>query len=567
MTIRGSNSGKAEPPFVVIKGRQERAVYRQQHIPEYQGNPLIEALPGIWNREEVEELLTYFPHFSRAMRGWPAHERLHLLDNAREFFLPRAIHLDLEVRISCMLRRGLVGRNPLAWGYWKNFNRQIESIQPNCLRQNFLQCKARGFAIVGIGGVGKTSAILNILSLYPQVICHDTYNEQSLILKQLVWLYLIVPHDGSTKQFCSNFFATIDDILGTSYSSRYTSRHTTADEMLIHMARVASLHCLGLLIIDDIQNLSEAKSGGSAKILNFFVQLEDTIHVPFILIGTPKAKPVLTAEFRHARRASEQGDVDWRHMREVAARPGDDGEPQAEETWREYVTSLFSYQYVQKPYQLKDDLLKDPVAHALYDASQGITAVAGTVYLLAQRRAITTGLEQLSVSLIRSVAADNQTLIAPMVEQIRLYGNSVSSEVIEEGSIEALKHLAKRGKITVASDLPNFQDSIYTSVNSSTKAELSPDSNSSSENPQESAEDQENANAPVKPDKDKKGKATKPHKCKKAKATKQPQQQSYPPGDLRSLSAEELAKLAPDQLAKEMGSIKPATEFLKDKKK
>ncbi len=556
MRTRGSNKGKTEPPFVVIKGRQERAVYRQQHIPEYQGNPLIEALPDIWTREEVEELLTYFPHFSKAMREWSAHERLHLLDNAREFFLPQAIHLDLEVRISCMLRRGLVGRNPLAWGYWNNFNKQIESIQPNYPRQHFLQCKARGFAIVGTGGVGKTSAVLNALSLYPQVIWHDQYKDRSFILKQLVWLYLTIPHDGSIKQFCSNFFATVDDILETSYSSRYTSRHTTTDEMLINMARVSSLHCLGVLVVDDIQNLSEAKSGGSAKILNFFVQLEDTIHVPFILIGTSKARPVLTSEFRHARRATEQGDINWERMKEIAENSGGEAEPKAGAVWEEYVRSLFSYQYVKKPYRLKDNLLKDPLARALYDVSQGITAVAGTVYLLAQRRAITTGLEQLSVSLIRSVAEDNQTLIAPMLEQIKLYNGSTSSEAIDVDSMDALNSLIKRGKITIASDLPNLQDSTSSTNTSPAKNKSTQVTNSGSGLPPKGTAGQSSVKG-----------ATKPAKRKKAKSPIPSQQPSYPQGDLRSLSPDDLAKLHPDQVAEELGSIKPATEFLQKEKK
>src|SRR5262245_42655258 len=89
------------------------------------------------------------------------------------------------------------------------------------------------------------------------------------------------------------------------------------------MARVASLHCLGMLVIDEIQNLSEAKSGSSARMLNFFVQLENTIGVPFILIGTPMAIQALSGEFRQARRATEQGGVYWERMKETANATGE----------------------------------------------------------------------------------------------------------------------------------------------------------------------------------------------------------------------------------------------------
>ena len=48
--------------------------------------------------------------------------------------------------------------------------------------------------------------------------------------------------------------------------------------------------------------------------LNFFVQLVNTIGVPVILIGTYKASSILDGEFRNARRVSGQGDLIWSRM-------------------------------------------------------------------------------------------------------------------------------------------------------------------------------------------------------------------------------------------------------------
>ncbi len=79
--------------------------------------------------------------------------------------------------------------------------------------------------------------------------------------------------------------------------------------MMPRMAQLAMNHSLGLLVIDEIQHLSLAKSGGSEKMLNFFVNLVNTIGVPVVLIGTMKALSVLQSEFRQARRGSGQGDM------------------------------------------------------------------------------------------------------------------------------------------------------------------------------------------------------------------------------------------------------------------
>ncbi|SRR6266498_1775152 len=409
---------EAIPPLLFPRGRQEVAVLSEQEVPEYRGNPLIEALPPIWTRAEATEKLAHFPPYCEEQRQWPDHLRLHLIESAREFFTPQGIHLEIEIRVSCMLRRGYGQRNPLARGHWPAINSQIETLRLKPPGKVFLPAKARGFAVVGPSGVGKSTTLENILSLYPQVILHSQYGDQPLILKQLVWLKLDCPKDGSIKGLCLNFFQAVDDILGTNYYERYTNSRRTVDELLPRMARVAALHCLGVLVIDEIQNLHESRSGGAAQMLNFFVQLENTIGVPFVLIGTPKAMPLLRSEFRQARRASEQGDVIWSRMHEKNG-----GHPeQADPVWEEFVRALCAYDYVQTPTTLPDDLLKSSICRALYDESQGIAAVAVTVWLLAQRRAITSDREQVSVGVIRSVAKDSQRLIREMLDDLRAGG-------------------------------------------------------------------------------------------------------------------------------------------------
>jgi hypothetical protein len=420
------------PPLLVLKGEQVEAAYREQEIPDYRGNPLIEALPPIWTREEVVDQLMQFPLYSKVQRNLPDHIRLQLIENVREFFIPQGRHLEIETKISCMLRRGLMQRNPVDWRHWRDFDSRVEALRARPARRGFFRFKPRGFAIVGIGGMGKSTTVENILLMYPQVIVHSEYREQDLILKQLVWLKIDCPQDGSVKGLCINFFQAVDDILGTNYYKRYAAGRRTVDELLPDMARVASLHCLGLLVIDEIENLSEARSGGADKMLNFFVQLENTIGVPFILIGTPDARPLLDGKFRQARRACENGDVYWERMEEKvkksdeeleaerAARPGEEPNPfKAGQVWKEFVKALWDYQYVRKECKLAADLLEDPAAHALYHASQGITAVAATIYLLAQRRAISRHTEVIDKQVIESVAKDSQNLIGEALDELR----------------------------------------------------------------------------------------------------------------------------------------------------
>jgi hypothetical protein len=435
---------KAKPainplPLELVRGKQVAAEYLVQEVPEFQGNPLIEPQPPLWTKEEVIEMLTYFPPYSDEYRKKSEPARLHMLENAREFFVPHGKHLEVHHAISNMLRRGYVQRNPIMWGFWLQQEENLKKLKDDLKKRPFPSSKARGFAMVGVGGTGKSTTVEKILQMYPQVIIHSKYKDQEFVLKQLVWLKLDCPRMGSLKSLCLHFFEAVDDILGTEYSDNYGSRYRTLDELLIDMARVASNHCLGVLVIDEIQDLSEAKSGGDSSMLSFFVHLENRIGVPFVLVGTPQAIPILSGQFRQARRVSEQGDVIWDRMSEVkeeieGVEDNDDEDYNEEEilsntvtnrenqeeevdpVWRDFVQTLWAYQYVKNVTQLKENLLKDKRARALYAVSKGIPAVALTIYVLTQRRAIVCGVEKITSGIIRSVAHDSQNLIKSMLD-------------------------------------------------------------------------------------------------------------------------------------------------------
>jgi hypothetical protein len=412
-----NNQLRQTAPLSVIRGEQVNATYSEQLIPEYQGNPLIESLPPLWSMEEVEKMLSYFPLYDPAQTQLPTEVRLHLLENAREFFIPQGIHYEIHLSISNMLRRGYIDRNPTRHGLWTGQASKVQELGERLQRRTFLRSKARGLSIVGVGGVGKSTAVENILSLYPQVITHTNYKGQDLILKQLVWVKLQCPSDGSLRGLCINYLEEVDDILGTNYTRYYSVNRRNVDELLLIMARVASNHFLGVIIFDEIQDLNEAKSGGATRMLNFFVQLENTLGIPFILIGTPKAKALLSGEFRQARRVSEQGDIYWKPMRETADEKSPSGSKIVDEDWNAFVRAMWRYWYLNKPHPLPSELLDEPVVHELFTASKGITALVVTNFFLAQRRAITSGEEDLTTSIVKSAIKDNQYFVDQVFNQ------------------------------------------------------------------------------------------------------------------------------------------------------
>lgn len=377
-----------KPPFLLFTGQKINAIYSDPEVSKYRGNPLIEALPKILTKLEAAKGLAKFPHYSEDMRNQPGHLRLHYIQDTLEFFTPLTIHIDLEQRISRIIRLGYQARNPILPEFWSNTKRSLDLIDPNGFVSRSPRSTAKSMTIIGLSGIGKSTGVEEILLLYPQIINHSSYFNKNLTLRQIVWLKLDCPHDGSIRGLCINFFQAVDDLLGTQYYIRYTKGRQTVDDMIPNMARVASIQSLGILVIDEIQNLSLAKSGGCQKMLNFFVQLINTIGLPVILVGTYKAWSVLSSEFRQIRRGTGQGDLVWDTMKE-------------DETWQTFVKSLWRYQYIQTASPLTPEL-----SHTLYYECQGITDFAAKLYMLAQVRAISTGRERITASIIKSVAKD-----------------------------------------------------------------------------------------------------------------------------------------------------------------
>ncbi len=376
--------------FFRLQGRIESASYHESEIPGYTGNPLIEALPPLHSEDDLMDLMTKRPIYDETHRQLPDVQRLHLLENIKRFYQPMSRSLEMAQSFSIMLRSGYLDRNPMSLTYQSQGAARLERFIADAFDDDGVATS--GLTCVGFSGMGKTRTFNRIASLYPQVIRHSSYQGRALTLQQLVWLKLDCPRNGTTKGLCISFFQMVDHLLGTQYF-RYSAKNGDArvDTMVAQMAIVARNQCLGLLAIDEIQNLHGAKEG--RELLNFLVQLSNEIRIPLFLIGTPTAEAVLTRAFRIARRGTGYGNFLWKQMQR--------SQIDEEEDWAVFMNALWEYLYVSKPSPLTNKL-----SDTLYSVSRGITDIAVKMFIAAQARAIRTGTETVTSGLIRSVAQE-----------------------------------------------------------------------------------------------------------------------------------------------------------------
>jgi hypothetical protein len=396
-----SRQGLLANPRTVVE-----AAYLDPELPKFAGHPCIEALPLINTRERAMEQMLQQPRYSEEMRKAEAHIRSHMSMDIAHFFQPLYSHLKLEGMISRVLRDGYLGRNPLDPENSDEFMQRLEYFKSHPYAGKHAPPKASGFIICGMSGVGKSKGLERVISLYPQIVIHTNYRGRNLTRAQIVSAVVECPKDGSTKGLCQEFFRTIDYIMAgeTDYSEDFGKDTQTTTAMMNSMAGIAKRLLLGVLIIDEIQYLNVAKSGGADEMLNFFVRLVNKIGIPVILVGTYDAIPLLTSTFRQARRGSGQGDFIWDPLI-FSTDPKSD--------WQVYVESLWQYQYVRTKSPLTEKL-----SRALHDVSYGVVDLANLIYQAAQIRAIETKDEVITEGLLRSAYRDNFRLLSHIIETL-----------------------------------------------------------------------------------------------------------------------------------------------------
>ncbi|ETT47088.1 Tn7-like transposition protein C [Paenibacillus sp. FSL R7-269] len=391
-------------------GRQEEAHYSEQHISGYKDNPFIEALPPIFEEEEVALQIRKYPDYQDDQRKLGKQTRLHLVQQISDYVEPLPQHFLVEQRLSRLMRHAYKARNPFFPEYIRQFHIGFKDVLDGGVDQTGsniagVRSTAAAFTILGVSGQGKTTSIESSLLLYPQVIHHSTYKGQPFIRKQIVWLKLNCPFDGSVKGLCFNFLQAVDSILGTDYFQKFANKTkgTSVDMLIPIMAHIASLHGIGVLVIDEVQNLSSMKSGGAERVLNYFTQLINTIGVPVVLMGTFKAMSLLSTCFSQARRSTGQGDMILDRL------------VQGEE-WNFFLKSLWKYQWTATKTTLNSNL-----SNKMYELSQGIIDIAVKLYMLSQWQAIEDGdgKERITLSLLEAVAKQHLQLVQPMLKLLK----------------------------------------------------------------------------------------------------------------------------------------------------
>ena len=367
----------------------EKAVYINLTEEEFIGNPLIEALPEDIVPEKYSERLMVFPPYDPKDRFEPPQTRLQYLQRISEIHVATKEDSMILLSLTRVLKWSYAKRNPMPFDVvTEALTERGIKVTDNLIHYlKNLHAPIYGFPILGVSGIGKTTSICNILTLFPQVIQHTEYRGHELNLKQLVWLKVECPADGTPKGLFAAIVKGVDEVLGTDYQSQIIRNRMSKDVMLTKVSRLIKELNLGLLLVDDIQSLISAKESVSSELLSFMVAMTNNLNIPVVMIGTPKFILLLKKEFQQAKRVTGEGEIRLKRLEKDSSE------------WERFLSVIWHFQYLNHEVPCTKAL-----NNAFYNECVGIPFLVAILYKLVQDDAIISEAETFTVRDVHRVA-------------------------------------------------------------------------------------------------------------------------------------------------------------------
>ena len=334
--------------------------------------------------ELLNNALRIIPEYDDSIRTNDKSTRLLALSDLYNIYIPSEMSEEIYSKLYLALLRSLNKKDTI------NAVRQANE-NYKAVHQKSYQGIIGGsdsFTIIGCSGIGKSSAISRAVDL----ITDKTFVEFNNT-KICPVMVVQCPFDSSVKGLAFEILRNIDDALETKYYTNAIRSHATTDILIGIISQVALNH-IGLLIIDEIQNVASSKNGKT--FIHAITQLINNSGISICMVGTPECKSFFEQKLQLARRSMGFEYIPLQY----------DG------YFENFCRTLFTYQYTQKKTDLKEGLTE-----WLYEHSVGLVSLVVSLIHDAQEIAILNGCEEINISTLTEAYEKRTSMIHGFISQ------------------------------------------------------------------------------------------------------------------------------------------------------
>lgn len=346
---------------------------------------IIKELPEMKSGDELRKEFAVIPEYDNKVCEYGVATRLMALSDLYAIYVPSAMSEEIYSKLYLALIRSLQKKSTKV--AIRQQNQNFRAIQG--LEYGGIIGGSDSFSIIGCSGIGKSSAINRAISIITENKIIEVEETQSKIIPCLI---VQCPFDCSVKSLLLEILRKVDELIGSKYYENAIRARSTTDLLIGNVSQVALNH-IGLLIVDEIQNVCNSRNG--KNLIGSLTQLINSSGISICMVGTPESAVFFESAMQLARRSL---GLQYRAM-------------EFDENFINVCKMLYSYQYTQNPSEITDSVIE-----WIYEHSSGIISVVVNLLHDAQEIAILSGKEELNLETLNEAYQKRLSLLHDYIE-------------------------------------------------------------------------------------------------------------------------------------------------------
>lgn len=338
-------------------------------------------LPEMKSGNELISALSIIPEYDETICQQNQAVRLMALSDLYQIYIPSQMSLEIYSKLYLALLRSMQKK-----GTQMAIKQRYENYR--AIQQQSYSGILGGsdsFTIIGTSGIGKSSAISRAISLITENRIIETDKPYTKIIPCLI---VQCPFDSSVKGLLLEILRKVDEELGTDhYIHAIKSRASTTD-MLIGAVSSIALNNIGMLVVDEIQNVANSKNGKS--LIGALTQLINNSGISICMVGTPESTVFFEQAMQLARRSVGLQYTTMNY----------------DDYFQSFCKIIFKYQFLKNRTETTA-----AITEWLYEHSAGVVSIVVSLIHDAQEIAILTGKEVLNLDTLNEAYQQRLSLL------------------------------------------------------------------------------------------------------------------------------------------------------------
>lgn len=403
-------------------------------------------LPEMKSGNELISALSIIPEYDETICQQNQAVRLMTLSDLYQIYIPSQMSLEIYSKLYLALLRSMQKK-----GTQMAIKQRYENYK--AIQQQSYSGILGGsdsFTIIGTSGIGKSSAISRAISLITENRIIETDKPYTKIIPCLI---VQCPFDSSVKGLLLEILRKVDEELGTDHYIHAVKSRASTTDMLIGAVSSIALNDIGMLVVDEIQNVVNSKNGKS--LIGALTQLINNSGISICMVGTPESTVFFEQAMQLARRSVGLQYTTMNY----------------DDYFQSFCKIIFKYQFLKNRTEITA-----AITEWLYEHSAGVISVVVSLIHDAQEIAILTGKEVLNLDTLNEAYQQRLSLlhgyIQPSVIQNKpttkkkktaasVKKNQIQSQPKQEGY--SITEIAERAKVENL-DVVELLKEVYTVV-------------------------------------------------------------------------------------------------------